>query len=90
MEGHAAENFEEVLSRKEHKTLSVKQYGLFLDKTYLFIGESTDRILKCDCQKDSWLKIKCPYSICHKSLTDSDVFLDLIATINITHSVKSS
>ena len=45
MEGHAAENFEEVLSGKEHKNLSVKQYGLFLDKTYPFIGESPDRIL---------------------------------------------
>ena len=69
MEGNAVEKFKEVLSGKEHKNLSVKQCGLFLDKIYPFTGASPD------CHKDSCLEIKCPYSICHKSPTDTDVSL---------------
>ena len=65
MEGHAAEKFKEVISAKEHKNLSLKQSGVFLDKTYPVIGASPDRIVKCDCHKDSCLEIKCRYSICH-------------------------
>ena len=57
MEGHAAEKFKEVLSGKEHKNLSLKECGLFLDKTYPFIGVNTDRIVKCDCHKDSCLEM---------------------------------
>ena len=57
MEGHPAENFKEVLAGKEHKSLSLKECGLFLDKTYPFIGVNPDRIVKCDCYKDSCLEM---------------------------------
>ena len=40
--------------------------------------ESPDRIVNCDCHKNSILEIKCPYSICHKSPTDSDVSLSYL------------
>ena len=79
MEGHAAEKFKEVLSGKEHENLNVKQCGLLLDKTYPFIGASPDRIVKCDCHKNSCLEVKCLYPICHKSSTDSDVSLPYLS-----------
>ena len=51
MERHAAEKYKEVPSGKEHKNLSLKQCGLFFDKTYPVIGASPDSIVKCDYHK---------------------------------------
>ena len=67
------EKFKEILSEMEYKNLSVKQFDLFLNETYLFIRAYPDRILKYDCHKNS--RWKSPYSICNESPNNSDVLL---------------
>ena len=67
------EKFKEILSEMEYKNLSVKQFDLFLNETYLFIRAYPDRILKYDCHKNS--RWKCPYSICNETPNNSDASL---------------
>ena len=71
MEEDATAKFFENFAR-EHKSVTLKECGLFLSKELPFIGGSPDRIVYCDCCGKSCLEVKCPFSIAHTSPTDPD------------------
>ena len=77
MEPEAADKFVEIF-KKSHKKVSVKECGIFLDKTNPYIGASPDRIVFCSCHEDVCLEIKYPFSISHLSPTDDQASLNYL------------
>lgn len=48
---------------KKHKNAKLQTCGLFISKTYPFVGATPDGIFHCDCCGHSCIEYKCPYSL---------------------------
>lgn len=81
MEAYAANKFVEIFA-KDHKKVSKKECGLFLDSSYQYIGASPDGIITCSCHEAACLEIKCPYSISYTSPCDLNVALPYLKIVD--------
>lgn len=69
MEEEAAQTFFRIYA-KEHSNAEIIERGTFLSRDMPFVGDSTDRIIMCDCCGKSCLEVKCTFSISHTTPTD--------------------
>ena len=79
MEVEAVNTFLEI-ARKCHKNFKAKECELFLDRQYLFIGASPDRIISCSCCGEACIEVKRPYKISSEAPTDKN--LDYLVNVD--------
>ena len=66
----------------DHHNVKVEESGLFLDKSFPFVGATPDRIISCSCCGNACLEVKCLYSINYTSPDAADVFLPYLKRSN--------
>ena len=85
MEVNAVNTLFEVL-KGQHKELTFRDCGLFLDKESSFVDATPDKLMSCECCNFACVEVKCPYSINYTTPQDGN--LQYLVNENGSYNIK--